>query len=44
MKRQTIPRLELLGANILAQLSSSVNNVLANKVGELRRFHWTNSR
>ena len=44
VKQQTIPRLELLGANILARLSSSVNNALANnalanKVGELRRFH-----
>ena len=43
MKQETIPRLELLGANILARLSSSVNNALANKVGELHRFHWTDS-
>ncbi|XP_028414386.1 uncharacterized protein LOC114537537 [Dendronephthya gigantea] len=43
IKQQTIPRLELLGANILARLSSSVNNALVIKIGELRRFHWTDS-
>ena len=43
MKQQTIPRLELLGANILARLTKCVFNALATKLGELRRIHWTDS-
>ena len=43
MKQQTIPRLELLGANILARLTSSVSNALADRLGQLRTFHWTDS-
>ena len=43
IKQQTIPRLELLGSNILARLTSSVGNTLAAKLGQLRTFHWTDS-
>ena len=43
MKQQTIPRLELFGANILARLTKCVFNALAAKLGELRRIHWTDS-
>ena len=43
MKQQTIPRLELLSANILARLMSSVSNALADRLGQLRTFHWTDS-
>ena len=39
MKQQTIPRLELLGANILARLTKCVFNALTTKLGELRRIH-----
>ena len=41
MKQQTIPRLELLVANILAQLTKCVFK--ATKLGELHRIHWTDS-
>ena len=43
IKQQSIPRLELLGANILARLTNAVSNGLASKLGQLRKFHWTDS-
>ena len=43
IKEQTIPRLELLGANILARLTDSVSIALKPNVDNIRRFHWTDS-
>ena len=43
IKQQTIPRLKLLGSNILARLTSSVDNALAAKLGQFRTLNWTDS-
>ena len=40
LKRQTIPRLELLGATILARL---VNNILSNFKFRVEVYYWTDS-
>ena len=42
IKRQTIPRLELLGATILARLVSTVINSLTKKID--RMVYWVDSR
>ena len=42
LKKQTIPRLELLGANILARLMDTVRNCLfVNQ--EIEMYNWTDS-
>ena len=46
MKEQTIPCLELLGANILARLTAKVQECLSKedcKLKELEIFNWTDS-
>jgi hypothetical protein len=46
IKEQTIPRLELLGANILARLMAKVQECLSKedcKLKELEIFNWTDS-
>ena len=40
LKRQTIPRLELLGATILARL---VNKILSNFKFRVEVYYWTDS-
>ena len=40
-KQQSIPRLELLGACILARLMNTVQNSLPE---EIRKFYWTDSK
>ena len=42
-KRQTIPRLELLGAVILARLMNAVHVALRAYLPDLRLFYWTDS-
>ena len=43
LRGQTIPRLELLGAVILARLMDSVNNALRAQLPDLALFYWTDS-
>ena len=43
IKRQTIPRLELLGAVILARLMNTTYLALQPLVSELRSFYWVDS-
>ena len=43
IKRQTIPRLELLGAVILARLTNTTYLALQPLVSELRSFYWVDS-
>ena len=45
IKRQSIPRLELLGATILARLMNTVRSLLAKTrlPGELSMYYWTDS-
>ena len=43
IRGQTIPRLELLGAGILAKLMHSVHNALQRSLTDVRLFYWTDS-
>ena len=43
IKGQTVPRLELLGAVILARLMYSVYDALQFLLGDVRMFYWTDS-
>ena len=43
IKQQTIPRLELLGATILARLVESISSSLMPTLGKLEKFYWVDS-
>ena len=45
LKRQSIPRLELLGACLLAKLVNSVRDVLKDELGDMiyKTFYWVDS-
>ena len=43
IKKQSILRLELLGANILARLINSVSKALASLITDPEVFFWTDS-
>lgn len=43
LKRQSIPRLELLGANVLARLVNSVLKAISSIVNKPKAFLWTDS-
>ena len=43
IKQQTIPRLELLGATILARLVESISSSLMPTLGKLEKFNWVDS-
>lgn len=43
MKRQSIPRLELLGATLLARLLNTINGILRPALGELKFYCWVDS-
>ena len=43
IRGQTIPRLELLGAVILARLMDSIHTALRAQLADLRLFNWTDS-
>ncbi len=43
IKKQSVPRLELLGANILARLINSISKALASLITDPEVFCWTDS-
>ncbi|XP_028400806.1 uncharacterized protein LOC114523939 [Dendronephthya gigantea] len=42
-KKQTIPRLELLGATILTRLMETISSTLRSTLGTPKRFYWVDS-
>ena len=43
MKKQSIPRLELLGALLLARLMNTINGTLKPEIGEIKSYCWVDS-